>query len=253
MSDFSENVQYALSHIGDCIASRRIANGQRQQDLAAKAGESVARVSNLENGKDCKLSLLLSVLETTGMLEEFLDALPVEKAEGRRVRISTGSSIETTAPLNKSKFISIINRHPDAELPVNTRTAYLLRDSGFALRKGQMENIGEVFIATTVENAKTSAYEWEHIDGRLGGFKPLTVTIPQSLLSEGLIAEHQMNPRSLAKAMEVALSDYKVSVTVELSKSGKAIAITSGKEKITASVVFDIVNRTISEMEAAID
>ena len=253
MSDFSENVKYALAHIGDCIASRRIANGQRQQDLAAKAGESVARVSNLENGKDCKLSLLLSVLETTGMLEEFLEALPVEKAEGKRVRISTGGFIETTSPLNKSKFLSIINRHPDAELPVNTRTAYLLRELGFALRKGHIDVLGEVFIATTVEHAKTSSHEWEHNDGRLGGFKPITVTLPHSTLSEALIAEYQMNPRSLAQAMEVALSDYKVSVIVELSKTGKAISITSGKEKITASVIHDIVAKTISEMEAAID
>lgn len=254
MTDFSDNVKFALAHIGDCIASRRIANGQRQQDLATLAGESVARVSNLENGKDGKLSLLLSILESTGMLEEFLEALPVEKADGKRVRLNTANPIEVSKPLNKAKFMTIINRQPDAELPVNTKTAYYLRELGFALRKGEVKGMGEVFIATTLEHAKSSKFEWEHIDGRVGGFKPIHISIPKSNVSDRLLAEHQLNPNSIASAIEVALSEYKVSVTADIGRS-KTLSITSdgGKTHIDSKVIHEIVASTIQDMESDLE
>lgn len=57
--------------IGERIKNYRIQSGYSQGDLARKSGVSVHTISNIENGAECTLTNLISILRALNLVDNF--------------------------------------------------------------------------------------------------------------------------------------------------------------------------------------
>lgn len=76
ITGFESNIQL-LEEIGKRIKKQRIDLGLTQNELAKKAGVSLRTVSNVENGEDIKLSVLIAILRAENLITN-LDVLVPE-------------------------------------------------------------------------------------------------------------------------------------------------------------------------------
>lgn len=65
-----------LRELGARVRAQRVAQGQKQQDLAAKAAVSQDALSALENGRSVTVESLARVLQALGFRDALVNLLP---------------------------------------------------------------------------------------------------------------------------------------------------------------------------------
>ena len=68
-----------LKKLGTRVKAYRIARGMKQQELADESGVGVSTIAKIENGQSVALSLLVTVMRTLGLLENFDLLVPEQK------------------------------------------------------------------------------------------------------------------------------------------------------------------------------
>ena len=69
----------AMKELGIRIKDMRVAADLKQCDLATRAGVSLRTVSNLENGSDVRLSVLMNVMRALGEMDNFDVLIPQQE------------------------------------------------------------------------------------------------------------------------------------------------------------------------------
>lgn len=257
--NLSEKVQFALEYIGEGIVTARHNRGLRQSDMSLHA----SRISRIEKGQDVTVSCLFKVLEDLDMLDSFLEALPFDPEvypAAARVKhtkqvetIKESSIINLGKPANTSHFERLIEQYGHKDIPVTERTAFVLREKGYATRWYiDEENDQKVFLATTANTAYNSKYTYLTKDGEIGGKRQLTLIMSRKQLSDRQLescdiwlplAQSILSELVLPYTMIVANIEVKDTQEHKLLEDGKAL-----KAAFFKTMIEDAIKDAISNM-----
>lgn len=72
----------------------RISQGIKQQELATESGVGVSTIAKIENGQSVTFSLLVSVMRTLGLLENFEVLVPEQKTSPMELLRMQGKQVK---------------------------------------------------------------------------------------------------------------------------------------------------------------
>jgi transcriptional regulator with XRE-family HTH domain len=72
----------------------RISRGIKQQELATESGVGVSTIAKIENGQSVTFSLLVSVMRTLGLLENFEVLVPEQKTSPMELLRMQGKQVK---------------------------------------------------------------------------------------------------------------------------------------------------------------
>lgn len=246
-----ERINNAIQRIGRAIEVRRKTLGLRQSDLSDKTGIGTTKISKIESGtSNYYLTTALNILDKLGLLDNMLDALPSSDSPvpGRVSQADRGNA--SAALYSKLMTVSqfeLLSGHDSTVIaPVSAPSAVFLRKKGFATRPIKHDELGNCFLAASVDHVRYDENVWDTAASAVGGFKQVSVTVALSQLSEKradvapmmceAIRQHlnQRLERFTVYVRELIVSDSDSSHIVELN--GQPIDSVYIYEKICESV-----------------
>lgn len=83
-----------LKLFGTRMKAYRISQGIKQQELATESGVGVSTIAKIENGQSVTFSLLVSVMRTLGLLENFEVLVPEQKTSPMELLRMQGKQVK---------------------------------------------------------------------------------------------------------------------------------------------------------------
>ncbi len=83
-----------LKLFGTRMKAYRISRGIKQQELATESGVGVSTIAKIENGQSVTFSLLVSVMRTLGLLENFEVLVPEQKTSPMELLRMQGKQVK---------------------------------------------------------------------------------------------------------------------------------------------------------------
>ena len=243
----------AMTQIGRAINSRRTLLGLRQSDIEERTSIAASRVSRIEAAKlDTRLSTLILILDSVGMLDDVLEAFSVVMSNDMKKRVmqSEGLADRATKPLTTNQFLALYDHDPLVEAPVATRASLELRRRGFAIRRVSHPILGPINYATAVDNAMYSEETYHTETGTIGGFRYIQVEAAGQCLTD---EQNDAAPLLLGKIRALineAIVGYQIRVNeIALNESATAHLVTLNDEPIESVFIYDKICDVINNGE----
>lgn len=83
-----------LKSLGTRLKACRVSRGMKQLELAAESGVGVSTIAKIENGQSVSLSLLVSVLRTLGLLDNFELLVPEQRVSPLELLKTQGKQVK---------------------------------------------------------------------------------------------------------------------------------------------------------------